>query len=58
MNLRTCTAGQLAELMGELATDAHAELLRAGLLGRGIDDTDELEGLEWLEVMSECLRIL
>lgn len=57
MNLRSCTAGQLAELMGDLATDAHAETLRAGLLARGIEDTDEMNDLEWLAVMADALRV-
>lgn len=56
MNLRTCTAGQLAELMGDLATDEHAELLRGGLLARGIEDTDQVNDLEWLGVMADALR--
>lgn len=56
MNLRSCTAGQLAELMGDLATDEHAELLRGGLLARGIEDTDAVDDLQWLEVMDAALR--
>ena len=51
MNIRNATDGQIAELMGDIATDHDARVMRGMLMDRGFEDSTDVPDHLWIDLL-------
>ena len=57
MNIRNATDGQIAELMGDIATDHDARVMRQILTALDIVDTRDVSDHLWMDLLSIATRV-